>query len=69
MQIRSKCQQITDCPYLRRTTGGQTRFQWVREANRLCDDSDHRFMDALHVPVEVELERLGIVVGVAESET
>jgi hypothetical protein len=48
------------CPLLRHDKNGVARFQWVREANRLCGHPDHRYLDALHVPVEVELERLGM---------
>jgi len=56
----SEASEITDCPHLRRGKGGHVRIQWVREANQRCVDLDHRYLDAMHVPVEVELERLGM---------
>lgn len=53
--------QITDCPHLHpKGLNRNPRYQWIQEANRLCDHPDHRYSDAKHVPVEVELERLGI---------
>lgn len=59
MKIRPK--EFGACPLLHpKGLNPNPRYQWIQKANQLCNDRDHRYADAQHVPVGVELKRLGI---------
>lgn len=48
--------EASPCPHLRK--GRHAWDRWVREANEKCDHPDHRYSDAMHIPVDLELERI-----------
>jgi hypothetical protein len=59
MRIRPKSILITDCPLVHRMRNGIIDRRSRVKASRECRHPDHRY-DGLHVPVEYELQRLGI---------